>query len=149
MAVIFFLSTDAGSAGHTSRILEPLIRWLKADISQQTVNAIHLYVRKSAHVSEYALLSILLFRALWALNRRGKPSFRYALVALLFAAAYAASDEYHQSFIPSREPSLSDVLIDTSGAFAGLCLVGTGLKLRESWQARRARKAFHSPSDNH
>src|SRR5690349_2133097 len=64
MAVMFFGSTDLMSAEHTSRILEPLLRWLVPGISPQTLAQAHFYVRKAAHLTEYAILASLLFRAL-------------------------------------------------------------------------------------
>jgi VanZ family protein len=148
MAVIFCMSTDAGSTAHSSRILGSVLRWLHADISQEAINTVHLCMRKGAHLSEYALLSILLLRALWALKRWQMRKFQYALVALLLAAGYAATDEFHQAFIPGRESCLRDVLIDTCGALVGLGFVGVGLKVREWWRRRQALKAPHSMSAN-
>ena len=130
MAVIFFMSTDAGSAAHTSRILEPLLHWFRPDILQSTIEEVHFYVRKGGHLSEYALLGILLLRALRATILVDAPLFKSGLAALLLAAAYAASDEFHQSFVPSRGASVRDVLIDTCGAFVGLCVVIVCIKLR-------------------
>jgi VanZ family protein len=52
----------------------------------------------------------------------------YAVLAVL----YAASDEWHQSFVPGRHPPPSDVLIDTAGATAGLLLLW--------WWQRRQRR---------
>jgi VanZ family protein len=42
-------------------------------------------------------------------------------LAVVFA--YAASDEFHQIFVPNRTPLVSDVLIDTAGGGAGLLLL--------------------------
>lgn len=68
-------------------------------------------VRKTAHATEYAILGILLCQAV--------PGCRY-LVALILSAAYAASDEFHQLFVPGRSGQITDVMIDTCGAAAGL-----------------------------
>ena len=50
-----------------------------------------------------------------------------ALVATLLTLAlvmlYAASDEFHQRFVPSRDASAVDVMIDTGGAVLALFLV--------------------------
>ena len=48
---------------------------------------------------------------------------RIAGAALVVAALYAASDEYHQSFVPSRGASVEDVCIDTCGASVGIGIV--------------------------
>jgi len=47
---------------------------------------------------------------------------RPALVALVVAAIYAAFDEFHQSFVPSRTASAHDVAIDIGGAVVGLAI---------------------------
>ncbi|OPY81477.1 MAG: VanZ like family protein [Syntrophorhabdus sp. PtaU1.Bin153] len=75
------------------------------------------FVKKTAHVAEYALLYLLLFRAFHSgisgPNARSKAFLCSAIIAIL----YAASDEYHQTFVPLREGRLRDVLIDTFGIF--------------------------------
>lgn len=64
---------------------------------------------------EYALLYFLLFRALYVGRKKNSETNKTLIVAFLFAVLYAVSDEIHQSFIPTREGRLRDVLIDTSG----------------------------------
>ncbi len=63
LGVIFFGSTDLMSAEHTSRFIVPFLRWLKSDISIETLASIHFVIRKCAHLSEYAILALLLLRA--------------------------------------------------------------------------------------
>jgi VanZ family protein len=46
-----------------------------------------------------------------------------AFRAWLVAALYASTDEWHQSFVRSREGSVWDVLLDSVGVFLGLCVV--------------------------
>ena len=79
-------------------------------------------LRKCAHVTEYAILGFLLFRAI------GRE-----LPALLVGIAYAATDELHQHFVPGRHASPVDVLIDTVGL-----VIGTILVQRVFLQSRRA-----------
>ncbi|NOY72990.1 MAG: VanZ family protein [Gammaproteobacteria bacterium] len=50
-------------------------------------------------------------------------SFKEAQVAGLFVLLYAISDEFHQSFIPGRYPSMADVLADCLGGALALWLV--------------------------
>ena len=57
-------STDLMSAQHTSRFIEPFLRWLNPDISAASILAVQLVVRKAAHVTEYAILAALLLRGL-------------------------------------------------------------------------------------
>jgi VanZ family protein len=119
MTLMIFGSTDPMSAEHTSRFLTPFLLWLNPDISPAAIAEAHLLLRKAAHVIEYAILSGLLFRAL-----RGLISgfWRRAAVALVPTLIFAAADEYHQSFIPSRTASLGDVFVDYGGAIAGIII---------------------------
>jgi VanZ family protein len=52
---------------------------------------------------------------------------------LLASALFAASDEFHQSFVKSRTPSVRDVLLDVAGAFLGL-LIGASFAQRDPKQ---------------
>ena len=120
LCVIFVGSTDVLSAEQTSRFLEPFLRWLKPDISSETFAQIHFFVRKLGHMSEYALLAIFLWRALRrGANLRVKMSI-LVVVVWFVCAILAATDEFHQSFIPSRTASPSDVMVDICGALVGL-----------------------------
>ena len=125
MSLIFGASTDLMSSGRTSRYIGPFLRWFHPDISEASVKKVQLVIRKCGHVTEYALLALLLYRAV----RRTLdcPSANWcrhcAAWALGLAFLYAASDEWHQSFVPSRGSSFHDVLIDTAGAALGLVLL--------------------------
>ena len=68
-----------------------------------------LILRKCAHATEYAILAVLLVRAL---EREGP--------ALALGVLYAASDEVHQAFVRGRHASPIDVAIDTIGLLVGL-----------------------------
>ena len=56
MAVIFLMSTNLGSAATTSRFVEPFLRWLIPSISPATIQQVHFWIRKSAHLGEYTAL---------------------------------------------------------------------------------------------
>jgi VanZ family protein len=131
MGFIFVMSSDFGSGAHTSLLLEPLIFWIKPNASPEDIERVHFLVRKFAHLSEYAVLALLLLRAIKLSLRptARRWSWQRAAVALLIAATYAATDEWHQSFVPSRTADLKDVLIDSSGALIGLMLVFFWCKL--------------------
>ena len=64
------------------------------------------------HFASYGLLCLLLWRAL----RTRMDERRAALVALVIASAYAATDEWHQTFVEGRHGTAVDWLIDTAGA---------------------------------
>lgn len=119
MAFIFVGSTDLMSAEHTSRFVTPFLRWLKPDVSLATIEQIHFLIRKTAHLTEYAILAVLLLRALHD-KRMSFP--RRAAVVFVAAVLFALTDEYHQSFVASRTSSLGDAAIDSAGAFLGIII---------------------------
>ena len=73
---------------------------------------------KIAHLIEYAVLGLLLIRAL---NKEypGRSFLALKLTALAVSAIYAASDEFHQRFVPGRNSCLPDWTIDSAVAFLG------------------------------
>lgn len=81
---------------------------------------IHFYVRKAAHMTEYFLLAIAVSFPLYVYRVRG---FWLFLLAGIICVGFAGLDEYHQSFVAGRGPSVRDVCIDSSGAFIGIILV--------------------------
>ncbi|HZO82841.1 MAG TPA: VanZ family protein [Candidatus Binataceae bacterium] len=105
--VIFVLSTSYFSAAATSRIIDPILRWLMPSASAATVALGHDLVRKSAHFANYAILFWLLIRGPMA----GRPYTAFVLCVL-----YALLDEGHQVLVPGRTPSLYDVALDSTGA---------------------------------
>ena len=129
MALIFIGSTDILSAEHTSRIIGPLLRWLRPGISPMTIAKIHVLVRKAGHVSEYAVLAALFYRAVANTLLQGR-AFASAVLVLIACATYAASDEFHQSFIPSRTASVRDVAIDFCGALLAVCIYAAFSQVR-------------------
>lgn len=122
MAFVFYMSTDLGASDHSSRILVPLLRFFIPDITPNTIETVHFFARKAGHVAEYAVLALLTLRALRILREipPHRWSWSLAFTAVAIAAAYAVTDELHQWFVPSRGPSLLDVLIDSCGAVLGI-----------------------------
>lgn len=75
--------------------------------------------RKLAHFTEYALLTVLWWRAL-----RTRLAARTAvLLAVVISVAYAATDEAHQGGVEGRHGTPVDVLIDTAGALTTAALI--------------------------
>ena len=99
-------------------------------------------IRKAAHASEYALLGLLTAGVYIAggaadagkvndkkkadiRNRKKRmPISRGILIPWVITTAYAATDEMHQLFVPGRSGQVSDVLLDSAGAMAGLAVLG-------------------------
>jgi VanZ family protein len=122
MLSIFVGSGDLMSAEHTSRFLVPFLLWLRPDISVETVDLIQFCSRKAAHLTEYAILALLLCRAISrGTNRQWTMSTLY--VSTWIACVLAATgDEFRQSFVQSRGASPWDVMIDSAGAIFGLLI---------------------------
>jgi VanZ family protein len=121
MSLIFVGSTDVLSAEQTSHVIVPFLLWLNPQNSVATITTIHFALRKFGHVAEYTILAALL----WCALRGTLTSMRtIAISGLVFfaSAVFAASDEFHQSFIPSRTASVKDVMIDICGAAIALAL---------------------------
>jgi VanZ family protein len=116
MIFIFIGSTDLLSAEHTSRFIGPFLRWFAPDVSDATIASVQLVVRKCGHLTEYAILAALLYRAC----RRSRP--RAVALCFVIAAVYAVLDEFHQSFVATRTASPWDIVVDCVGALIGLAL---------------------------
>jgi Predicted integral membrane protein len=126
MTLIFCMSTDVASSERTKPVVRSLLLRIVPSAAQYLTPAqiglIDYNLRKMAHVTEYAILAALAYRAI----RQDDPRFRnrHVWLPLLIGVLYAASDEYHQSFSPSRGAKVEDVVIDSTGVIIGvfLCL---------------------------
>ncbi len=74
---------------------------------------------KTAHGSEFAVLGVLLARAV-AGPRWPSISLSCALAAVVLSALYGVSDEYHQLFVPGRQYDIHDMAADVLGASASV-----------------------------
>lgn len=77
-------------------------------------------IRKLAHMTEYAVLAVLLALHLGCYAFGAKRLLLRLFLSWLIAAAYAATDEIHQLFVDGRSGSFVDVCIDSAGAFLGV-----------------------------
>ena len=114
--VISAMSTSVFGSNNTGHFIVPFLHWLMPSASPQRLEFLHHIIRKCAHLSEYFILSLLIFRGI----RAGQKDWhlRWALTTVLIVAGYAAFDEFHQSFVPGRTAAVSDALIDISGGIA-------------------------------
>lgn len=81
------------------------------------LGTLDLVLRKLAHATEFALLTLLWAWALRPATRLNVP------LAALIALVYAASDEFHQTFVAGRSGTPADVLIDALGVGIALALL--------------------------
>lgn len=122
MVLIFTASGDRHSYEHSSRLFEPFLRWLFPRLAEARIHDLHETLRKGAHLTEYAILALLLRRAVGRSpeNNRRRWSWPEVRLVLFLVMLYAATDEFHQQFVPTRTAMVSDVFLDTAGGAAGL-----------------------------
>lgn len=91
-------------------------------------------LRKMAHMFEFAVLAFLIFRIL----RQTEKRHIYWDIgwAFIFTVLYAASDEYHQTFIPGRVGTYRDVLIDSAGVLVACWLLYLDYHHRKIMESR-------------
>ncbi len=144
MGMTFLMSTDLFSARNTSRIIEPILRFLFPSISAHSLQVAHFVTRKLGHITEYFILAALLFRAFRA-GMNEPHSFRWLLSSFVVVALFASSDEFHQTFVASRTPSVVDVGIDT---FSGMvALIIAFLRYRHTARANTQANADNASPD--
>ncbi len=121
-ALIAWFSSESWSATGTRSALLPWFQALLPLAPPETIEALHVLVRKAAHVTEYGVLA-----GLWTwATGRWRP-------ALALSVVTAFLDEAHQATTIEREGSVADLLLDSTGAGAGLWLLhrGTALALQD------------------
>ncbi|MGL4945175.1 MAG: VanZ family protein [Fusobacteriaceae bacterium] len=119
MILIFWFShQDASSSTKQSGAIEKVVEVVLGE-HKDKIN-----VRKNAHFFIYLALG---GSAFLSRSRRGKKEM---LEVLGFVGLYAMSDEFHQSFVPGRGPSVFDVMIDGCGGTLGILISKTYLKLK-------------------
>lgn len=127
MSIIFIYSNFKGveSTAQSDGIINSTIRRVVNlfDLEEETKDKIidysTLIVRKIAHVSEYFILSILVYLYI---NEYNIIYSKKIYITILICFIYAISDEVHQLFIVGRSGNIIDVIIDTLGAYLYLLL---------------------------
>jgi VanZ family protein len=114
MALIFFMSSQpGGQSGNLSRLILEYLASIGIDMQAWFGDNAFWVIRKLAHFGEYFILFWLVLFG-WGDFRRNKWKI------LLLCILYAASDEFHQLFVPGRVGDWGDVAIDSTGAFTAL-----------------------------
>ncbi|HLR62358.1 MAG TPA: VanZ family protein [Lentibacillus sp.] len=138
MGVIFYSSAQPYENQDVKPFLErafdlsfltPYLEWVSFKYHQSEVSVaalgmegfIEFFMRKGAHLGVFFVLFCLFFVAL---TRSSHLKFRGALaVSFLLTVAYAAIDEFHQSFTANRTPYFGDILLDGAGALIAAILL--------------------------
>lgn len=129
MVLIFYYSSQTAvesaglSGGITRRFVEGILGVSKIELSAAErlvwLENMEIVVRKGAHMAEYGVLGIAVAYSLYVYGKRGR---RLILWSELICVLYAATDEFHQLYVPGRAGQVGDVVIDGIGALVG-CLV--------------------------
>ncbi len=126
---IFWFSTGTFRGAATGRVLRSVLAALNIVLSEGTFRLVHQALRKGAHVAEYAVLFLLLYRSIGGSGfLRWKP--KTAALAAAVCVAYSLTDELHQVFVRGRGPSLADCALDAAGGLAALVILRTISKHR-------------------
>lgn len=115
MIFIFIMSNTTGtnSANQSNFFVEIITNFIKIEPS-----ILSFIIRKTAHMSEYAILLLLIYYGL------SKNKFNFQLLnSFIITFFYACSDEFHQLFISGRSGQFKDVLIDSCGALIMLIII--------------------------
>jgi VanZ family protein len=119
--MISVFSTQYFAAEQTGGVILPVLHWLFPWATRRMLHLLHSGIRKAAHVTEFGIFSITVFRGVRA-GRFGWK-FNWAVTTLVIAVLYAALDEWHQSFVLLRHATPRDVAIDAFGALLAQCFV--------------------------
>ncbi len=108
--VVIFIGSSIGTLPSLDRgLLDRMLHWL-------------------GHLSEYAILAVLLLRAL----KNDQPlGWRQVLITLMVAAIYGLSDEWHQTFVKGRSGELWTIGLDTIGALIGVVVSTNRQRINE------------------
>ena len=138
---ITFLSTASFGGSVTGYLLAQLLSSLHIHLAYPTFEIVHFLIRKLAHVTEYAILSLFLYFSFNPLHPESWHM-RSALGAVTIAGLLSLTDEYHQSFVPGRTASIKDCGLDTFGALVGMLLLYAGRRLQGIVPKQAAEKHF-------
>lgn len=122
VGLIMLLSSGQASMSETSRFIRPLLEFLFPTASPETLLQYHGYIRKSAHIAEYAVLALLALRAFGDSHFKGLSRYRFAL-SIAVVVLVSGIDELNQSFISSRTGSIYDVVLDGLGGLTALSVL--------------------------
>lgn len=127
--VLFYMSSEPAteSSERSASIAEIILKAVVSDFEtmpeprqiELLASGDHI-LRKCTHFAAYALLGGL--TCLSSLGFLATPPTHFCR-SILLTTLYAASDEFHQRFVPGRGPAFADVLLDSAGALCGILFI--------------------------
>lgn len=130
MIIIFYFSAQPAressnlSNGVSYKVVTTCENLISQDWTEeqkmQVASLIEYPIRKMAHMSEYAMLAMILYVTIVVYRIKGRKRFIYPVLGVFL---YACTDEFHQIFVPGRTGKITDVMIDTSGAIWAMLLI--------------------------
>ena len=103
------------------------------EILWQRAETIHIFIRKAAHITEYFLLTLSLHLPMLTCFKERFSLKSRLWIVFLFALFFAATDEFHQSFVAGRSGNITDVCIDSIGILSAtilLCVISFSKRKR-------------------
>ncbi len=138
LILIAIESTPLLSFQNTGHWLYRVVAFLLGTANASDIRLVNRIIREMGHVTGYAVLSWLLFRA-WRATLRGLEGQAWAIswsaIAFVMTAAVASLDEWHQTFLASRTGSIHDVYLDSAAALAAQLLIFVFLRSRRGKRA--------------
>lgn len=127
MITVFCFSNQQGeTSGSTSgKVIKAILKIFTKDVSEEKIQKLQLPIRKLAHFTIFAIGGVL---AIMLLNQYNIPLMKKIIYSQLIITIYAATDEFHQRFIPGRTASIWDVLIDSAGALTAILIISLFIK---------------------
>ena len=105
------------------RALLSVFQIFNPDVSATAIEVPYIIIRKSIHFVEYVLLTFLLYRAFRGGNQK-RWDIRWAVYTGVIAVGYGFLDEFLQTFVPTRNGSVIDSVINSGGVFVALGMIG-------------------------
>lgn len=127
-ATIFHFSSQIGeesdevSKGLLAKLIDifPYTKDLSDVTKEKLIEHGNPIIRKLAHFSIYALVGVWIMSFMSTFKTR---LYKKWIVSMIVGVGYAIFDEYHQSFVAERGPSIADVGIDSLGVLSGILVV--------------------------
>ncbi|MCF0124434.1 MAG: VanZ family protein [Clostridia bacterium] len=129
--IIFGFSNQGGkeTSGVSKKVSRIIIEIFNKNASiekkEQMIKTINPVIRKLAHISIYTVVGMLLMSFVYTYEMKEKTRVN---TSVIIGFIYACSDEIHQSFIPGRNASFIDALIDTFGVVLGVIIIAICMK---------------------